>query len=488
MKFKKTTSLIAMGAVVASMGLVSVACGGKNDPPPPPKDAEISYQFTGHYTDDTLKSMGFDYYILLNLYDDGSVKGSGYNQLAMDSSAYAVNKAFSEKWYKGSWKDAKNDEDMDYIDLNVKYDTDAVNMQTGQQLIGDFKYELYADAQGNIKFTVDVPFASGRKQEINGGKTVRYKTLDEFIQGNLYTWTAPENIAVFKSEEPNAVANIYCQANGDALFYTGTKDPAKNEYKYISAETWKWTQSGGTVSFKKGGDPIGSAAVTDGKASFDYEKDSRYYKQSFKFSCADASELLKSSGAQEEEAQPVVTFTSEDNASLKVFEDNTAVLSAFGGMLKPEFTWAVDNGSIVFTDKEDNSKKYTATVSGTAATVVYSDTLMGNPINITLTCADVSAILNAAPLAEFTATSQLGAGKIELFADKSAKGSIGTMINLDWTWKVESGKIVFTDKSDTTKTYDATITGNSASLEYAPSFLQGATVAFSCADVSKLLA
>lgn len=460
MKTKKLIAVAAAGVIAASVGGF-VACGDKTpEKPETPTEAKIVYQFGGHYTDDTLKSMGFDYYILLNLFDDGKVKGSGYNQLAMDSSPYASNKAFSEKWYTGSWMDAKNDEDMDYIDLKVRYDSQAINNQTGQQLVGDFTYELYAAGDGSIKFTIDVPFASGRKQEITGGKTVKYKTLDEFIQGNLYTWTAPESVAVFVSEAPNGVANLYCKDNGDALFYTGTKDPAKNEYKYINADTWKWQNSNGKLTFKKDGDVVGTADIENNRASFSFTKNLMGYETEYSFACADTSKLV--GGAQEEEDRPIATFAGAGGATLKVFADGTAKLSAYGGMIKPEFTWEFKSGEIIFTDKENAEKKYTATVTGNAATVTYSDSLGGNPINIELSCDDIKGVLAISPIATFTGA---GGATLEFYSDNTAKASFfnGAM-KIDFTWTLSDGAVTLTDAVNTEKTYTSVAADSAVTL------------------------
>ena len=122
-------------AAAATMALGLAACNDdteeEENKPPVTETAEIEWQFTGHYTDETLTGFGFDYYILLNLFDDGTVAGSGYNILSMDSSDYAENSGFSEKWWTGSWEETKNSEGLDCIKLSVRYDEDAENIMGG---------------------------------------------------------------------------------------------------------------------------------------------------------------------------------------------------------------------------------------------------------------------------------------------------------------------------------------------------------------------
>lgn len=238
---KKSLCLTSL-AILATSGLVS--CGGSNnndnnnpDPNPKPETPTIKYQFSGHYTDETLTGYGYDWYILLNLYSDGSVKGSGYNILSMDSSSYDKNTGFRENWYIGKWKDAVNEEDLSYIDLSVSYSSDAKNDMGGNTLTGSFNYEIYEKSDKTMSFTIDVPVFSGRKQEITSSGTINYKTLDEFIQKNLYTWTEPESIAVFNNEE-GSLSRIYVQNDGKALCYNGKVDPATKDEKYVISGTW----------------------------------------------------------------------------------------------------------------------------------------------------------------------------------------------------------------------------------------------------------
>lgn len=391
---------------MTAMGLTGLAsCGGSSDntakPQSTPSSKEdtktIAYQFKGNYTDATLTGLGYDYYILLNLFSDGTVAGSGYNKLSMDSSSYEKNTGFSEKWWKGTWKDAKNDEDLAYIDLKVSYGSDAKNIMGGTTLEGSFEYELYKDAAGKMTFTIDCPIFSGRKQEISGSSTVEYADFNSFIQGNLYTWTAPTgSIAVFDTtSESSTIARIYCMPKGSAYYYTGKTDPATNEVKYIAAGEWTWSYatdlvfSNGTTSY--------TATVTDNAATLTYTTNLMGNEFKYVYSCSDVSALKTDGGKSEEKEEEVTvlaTFADTSNNTVVFNSDKSAKLSAYSGMLNISFTWKYENEKLVLTDASDASKTYDVTVNADkSATFTYAATLAGNPISLTFTCADVTALL-----------------------------------------------------------------------------------------------
>lgn len=107
MNSKKLCASAICGVMLVGAMASMAACAPKepgNDNPPEQgsEPKTIVYQLEGEYTDDTLKGYGFDYFYLLNLYSDNTITYSGYNQLGMDSSSYAENSAFYEKWGKGS--------------------------------------------------------------------------------------------------------------------------------------------------------------------------------------------------------------------------------------------------------------------------------------------------------------------------------------------------------------------------------------------------
>ena len=88
----------------------------------------IAYQFLGTFTDATVQMMGFEYEILLNLNKDGTVEGSGYNILSMDTSTYTENSGFYDDWIGGSWEEGEDEEGQECIVLETVFGKDAVNI------------------------------------------------------------------------------------------------------------------------------------------------------------------------------------------------------------------------------------------------------------------------------------------------------------------------------------------------------------------------
>lgn len=398
-RFKKIMlSVLAITAATAAVCGISACDDGEEKKPDNGGDegteATISYQFTGNYTDETLTGLGFDYYIILNLYSDNTVAGSGYNKLSMDSSAYTDNSGFYEKWWKGTWEETENEEGLECIELKVRYDSDAQNIMGGGLLTGNFEYQLYEGADGNITFTIDCPIFSGRKQEITGSSTVRYNDLNAFIQGNLYQFEEPDYVTMFQSTGDSITSRIYCQEDGTALFCTGKEDPATETEKYLISETWTWTYADGALTFAKSATEKYTATLDGNSATVNYEVSLMGNTMKYTLACADISDLKEIGGAQQPEAPVVLaTFTSEGGDTITVYKDGTAKMSAYGGALKPSFNWSYAGGTLTFTDAENAQKVYTATISGNSATVVYADKLGDISVNISFTCDDISALI-----------------------------------------------------------------------------------------------
>lgn len=387
---------LASLAILATSGLVS--CGGNGTEEEKPNEDDtptIKYQFSGHYTDETLTGYGYDWYILLNLYSDGSAKGSGYNTLSMDSSAYDKNTGFREKWYVGKWKEAVNEEELSYIDLNLSYSSDAINDMGGTTLAGSFEYEIYSKADKSMTFTVDVPVFSGRKQEITGNTEIKYKDYNEFIQKNLYTREEPSSIAIFDNNETGK-SRLYVQDKGEALCYTGKEDPATKEVKYVISGKWTWRKDGTKLIFNNGS--VDLEVVVDGKkGTIEYEQSLMGHTVKYKYVCEDITPILNATGGtsgETEENKKVAEFVSADGSStLTLFSDKTAKLVAYGGMLKPTFNWKYENNKLTFVDAQNPQKKMEATIEGNKAKVTYKDNLGGNEIVIELSCEDISSII-----------------------------------------------------------------------------------------------
>ena len=478
-------------AAAATMALGVAACsdGGKNDDEdkknPPEEAAEIVWQFTGHYTDETLTGYGFDYYIMLNLFDDGTVAGSGYNILSMDSSDYAENKGFSEKWWTGSWEETKNSEGLDCINLSVRYDEDAENIMGGGFAESRFEYELYPTAENTITFTLDCPIFSGREQQVTGSKTVKYKDFNSFIQGNLHVFEEPEYVVMFDAAAGSTPGRIYVQEDGTALFYIGNVDPATNEAKYVISQTWSYTYNDGKLTFKTSATSSVDATIEGTKATVEYERNTMGNKIPYTLECADISALEETEApAPGEDVKVLVTFTSKDGDTLTVYSDGTAQVSAFGGQLKPKFNWTYSGGVLKFVDAEKPEKTYTAVIDGKSATLEYKETFA----TVNFSCEDISAITDVAETPEVlvTFTSKDGS-TLTVLDDGTANASVfDGALTVKFNWSYQNGVLKFVDAKETTKVYTATINGTKATVEYKENFFPDA-VLFTCEDISALM-
>ena len=475
-------------AAAATMALGLAACNDdteeEENKPPVTETAEIEWQFTGHYTDETLTGFGFDYYILLNLFDDGTVAGSGYNILSMDSSDYAENSGFSEKWWTGSWEETKNSEGLDCIKLSVRYDEDAENIMGGGFATSRFEYELYPTSEGTITFTLDCPIFSGRQQQVTGSKTVKYKDFDAFIQGNLYVFEEPEYVVMFATAADNHPGRLYLQDDGTALFYVGSTDPATNQAKYVISQTWTWTYDGGKLVVKTGATSQIEATIEGTKATIKYDRNAMGNIISYTMECADISALEELTPPATETPETLATFAGDENGTIALLEDGTGTMNPMG-YFNVAVTWTYSDGKLVITDAQNASKSYTATIEGTKATVTYSDTLAGNELTETFTCDDISAITSAPAAPETLALFTSADGDtLTVYADGTAQVSaFGGMLKPTFNWTYE-GTLKFTDSENAEKVYTAVISGTSATLEYKETF---ATVNFTCDDISALI-
>lgn len=232
----------------------------------------IAYQFLGTFTDATVQMMGFEYEILLNLNTDGTVEGSGYNILSMDTSTYTENSGFYDDWIGGSWEEGEDEEGQECIVLETVFGKDAVNiMPGGAPLTGtEHSYNLYPDADGTITFTLDWPVFSGRTGEVTGSSTITYHDKDSFIKGVAYQFDEPENsLAMFADE--TAHFHLYCLDDNTTVLASGKEDPGSKDYKYSTVKNGTWSYENEKLSFKFDGDENTYEAKIEGtKATLEY--------------------------------------------------------------------------------------------------------------------------------------------------------------------------------------------------------------------------
>lgn len=477
-------------AAAATMALGLAACNDdteeEENKPPVTETAEIEWQFTGHYTDETLTGFGFDYYILLNLLDDGTVAGSGYNILSMDSSDYAENSGFSEKWWTGSWEETKNSEGLDCIKLSVRYDEDAENIMGGGFATSRFEYELYPTSEGTITFTLDCPIFSGRQQQVTGSKTVKYKDFDAFIQGNLYVFEEPEYVVMFATAADNHPGRLYLQDDGTALFYVGNIDPATNQAKYVISQTWTWTYESGKLVVKTGATSQIEATIEGTKATIKYDRNAMGNIISYTMECADISALEDIEPPAPETPEVVAAFSGDKKGTIALLKDGTGTMSPMG-YFNIDVTWTYSGGKLVITDAENASKTYTATIEGAKATVTYSDTLQGNSLSETFTCDDISAITSTpeAPETILTFKGEKG-GSLVLYKDGTGVMNSQGIHPMDITWTYENGTLTITETDGGNK-HTAVIEGKKATVTYTASFgTFDLSDTFVCDDITPL--
>lgn len=474
MKLKKlfVPLLTACMAVTASVGLA--ACGGQNGGRPEGGETTITYQFTGNFTNETLSGFGFDYYVLLNLNSDGKITGSGYNCLSMDSRTASENTGFAEKWFRGTWENAKNQEDQDCVKIKAIYDADAKNSMTGANLSNTSEYYVLKKPDGSLAdFRLQTPIFSGTTEYMTRMKQNKtpYKDADAFITASLFVESLPTDYkAVFEPAADSSMkSKIYLLEGGNAELYSGKKVPGSETYKYAKGETWKWSYAAGVLKIGEY-----TATVNGTSAILEYTVNLMGNAMTYKYTCADISGL----GEMQQPVpvpEPILTFTG-NGATLEFYDKNVAKLSAFGGMLKPEFVWSVKDGEIILTDKENSEKTYTSVTESGVTKIIYNDSLGGNPVSIELTCNDVSAIV---PLATLATTD----GKTACFY-KNGTLKIDTgiaQLSPEWRWTYLNGTITLKEKENDNTPGGATITisGDNAILTYAPSFMQGQSFTYS---------
>ncbi len=475
MKLKKlfVPLLTACVAVTASVGLA--ACGGPKGGNTDDGGTTITYQFTGNFTNETLSGFGFDYYVLLNLNSDGKITGSGYNCLSMDSRTAAENTGFAEKWFRGTWENAKNQEDQDCVKIKAIYDVDAKNSMTGANLSNTSEYYVIKKPDGSLAdFRLQSPIFSGTTEYMTHMKQNKmpYKDADAFITGSLFVESLPtEYKAVFEPAADSPMkSKIYLLEGGNAELYSGKKVPGSETYKYAKGETWKWSYAAGVLKIGEY-----TATVSGTSAILEYTVNLMGNKMTYKYTCADISGLGETQ-QPDPVPEPILTFTGENGATLKFYDKNVAKLSAFGGMLNPEFVWSVKDSEIILTDKENSEKTYTSVTESGVTKIIYTDSLGGNTISVELTCSDVSAIVPLATLATADGTKTAC-----FYKDGTVKIDTGiARLSPEWRWTYLNGTITLKEKTNDNAPGGATVTinGENATLTYAPSFMQGQSLIY----------
>ena len=169
------------------------------------------------------------------------------------------------------------------------------------------------------------------------------------------------------------------------------------------------------------------------------------------------------------EKEAILTFNGGEGNSIEFYSDNTARIKGYGGAINFEYTWALADGVITMTSVGDPDEKITSTTAGGVTAIVYAASLGGNQINLTFTCADISALEGVAAkeeLVTFTGEN----GSIVFYSDNTAFIRVITM----------------TSVGDPSEKITSTTENGVTTISYTASFLGGMALTFTCADISAL--
>lgn len=100
---------------------------------------------------------------------------------------------------------------------------------------------------------------------------------------------------------------------------------------------------------------------------------------------------IKPSTPDPDKKEALVTFAGGEGNSIEFYADNTAVLSAFGGQMKFDYTWKLENDVITLASKEKPDEKMTSVKEGNTYKFSYTAAFLGGQ-TLTFTCDDISAL------------------------------------------------------------------------------------------------
>ncbi len=371
MKKKFLTCLVAACALCTSAALLG-GCGGGSDPDPDegknpggtPSETTIEWQFTGAYHE--LLNNGFDFYFLGNMMSDGS-----------------------GIIYHAQW----NNDAVTYTEIELEWesatDRDGLttfSASTDDSSAGFTDVSIYAESDGTFNWEYKFLFAGGYSRTIDfvGTENPEYDSVDEwkaFVEEDAGT------SGTDTPEEPEKEAILtFTGGEGNSIeFYSDNTANIKAYGGAINFE-YTWVLSDGVITMTSVSNPSEkiTSSTVDGVTTIEYVASLGGNQVELTFTCADISAL---EGAKKE----LVTFTGE-NGNIVFYSDNTAVIQAYGGAINFEYTWTVADGVITMTSVANSSETITSKTENGVTTIVYAASLGGNQINLTFTCADISAL------------------------------------------------------------------------------------------------
>ena len=369
---RKLIACLAAGMALCTAAALFAGCSDKDaekgpddgDKPGGTTQTDIEWQFTGTYHD--LMKNGFDFYFLGNMLSDGS--GIIYHA----------------QWMNGN---------ITYTEIELEWesttDRDGLttfNASTNDASAGFTDVSLYAETDGTFNWEYKFFFMGGYSRTIDfiGTDESEYATVDEwkaFVEEDAGTYE-PE-----KPEEPEKEAILtFGGGEGNSIeFYADNTARIKGYGGAINFE-YTWVLSDGVITMTSVSNPSEkiTSSTVDGVTTIEYVASLGGNQVELTFTCADISAL---EGAKKE----LVTFTGE-NGNIVFYSDNTAVIQAYAGAINFEYTWVLSDGVITMTSVSNPSEKITSSTVDGVTTIEYVASLGGNQINLTFTCADISAL------------------------------------------------------------------------------------------------
>ena len=189
---------------------------------------------------------------------------------------------------------------------------------------------------------------------------------------------------------------------------------------------------------------------------------------------------------EEPEKEAILTFAGGEGNSIEFYADNTARIKGYGGAIDFGYTWVLADGVITMTSVGDPDEKITSTTADGVTTIVYAASLGGNQVNLTFTCADISA-LEGVEAKEELVTFTGENGSIVFYSDNTAViQAYGGQINFKYTWTIADGVITMTSVGNPSEKITSTTENGVTTISYTASFLGGMVLTFTCADISAL--
>ena len=189
----------------------------------------------------------------------------------------------------------------------------------------------------------------------------------------------------------------------------------------------------------------------------------------------------------EPEKKAIVTFDGGEGNFVEFYDDNTALIKAYGGNIKFDYTWALKDGVITLTSVANPSETIVSTTENGVTTLKYSANLAGNQVELTFTCSDISALEKVVAKTELLTFAGGEGNSLIFYSDKTAVlSAFGGKMNFDYTWELKDGVITLTSVKNPSETLVSTTENGVTTIIYTAAFLQGTSITFTCSDISAL--